>query len=118
MCRVRKLGVPTPVPYHVDSQHGLVYCSKVDATPLAQKLDAAQELDAGEECVGAPIGVLSCEVSKSWGWEVGARHVLTYLALGRVRSRELQQAYRKCCIWVCMWQLVGCCKVDVTALNE
>jgi hypothetical protein len=48
LCRVRKLGVPTPVPYHVDTQHDLVYCSKVDATPLAKQLDAAQQLDEGE----------------------------------------------------------------------
>lgn len=48
LCRVRKLGVPTPVPLHVNPDHGLVFMSKVDCSTLKQCLNAAAEVDAGE----------------------------------------------------------------------
>lgn len=49
MCRARKVGVPTPTPYHVSSQHSLVFCERVDGGTLQQRLAEAQ----GEGAAGA-----------------------------------------------------------------
>lgn len=47
MCRARKLGVSTPVPYHVDLKHNLVYLSRIEGCTLWQRLSNAQEGDTG-----------------------------------------------------------------------
>jgi hypothetical protein len=50
MCRARKVGVATPTPYHVNSQHSLVFCERVEGDTLQQRLAEAQgEGAAGED---------------------------------------------------------------------
>lgn len=66
MCRVRKLGVPTPTPYLLNKEQHLVVTSRVEGVTLQQRLQQTHEVDAGV-CPGG--GTLVLDAGKQL-WQV------------------------------------------------